>query len=189
MNSSFGPSISSAGTPDNLKRRSSSRSIKRKKFDDELVECSLPNKISKPRTHSISSPAYDYTSNPVPSTSSATSNVTFEAPAPPSEYGKVKKAQPKGPPPPKGPPQSKGPPQIKAPPPPPAPPSFSSANKRSSTSRKMKPLTQGMKDLGRWKPADDLALINGILQVMTFGFLARSSLSSVLSRRVVLVCV
>ncbi|XP_078460216.1 microspherule protein 1 isoform X6 [Lampetra planeri] len=113
-----------ASQPLNLipKRRSSSRSIKRKKFDDELVESSLA-KTSRMKG-----------APPTPMAPGGAVGVEPGRPLVPSveqlapEKKKVSK---------------------------------SSSSKRV---KKSKQLVQVAKDLGRWKPSDDLLLINGVLQ-------------------------
>nr|XP_032813263.1 microspherule protein 1 isoform X3 [Petromyzon marinus] len=113
-----------ASQPLNLipKRRSSSRSIKRKKFDDELVESSLA-KTSRMKG-----------APPTPMAPGGAVGVEPGRPLMPSveqlapEKKKVSK---------------------------------SSSSKRV---KKSKQLVQVAKDLGRWKPSDDLLLINGVLQ-------------------------
>ncbi|XP_056418170.1 microspherule protein 1 [Hyla sarda] len=107
------------------KRRSSSRFIKRKKFDDELVESSLAKSSSRPRGPSGGESGRLSGSEPSSSEKKKQVCKTVPTPAPPS----------------------------------PAPsPSITKRIKKSK-----QPL-QVTKDLGRWKPADDLLLINTVLQ-------------------------
>lgn len=107
------------------KRRSSSRFIKRKKFDDELVESSLAKSSSRARGPSGGESGRLSGSEPSSSEKKKQVCKTVTTPAPPS----------------------------------PAPsPSITKRIKKSK-----QPL-QVTKDLGRWKPADDLLLINTVLQ-------------------------
>ncbi|KAG8585830.1 hypothetical protein GDO81_005165 [Engystomops pustulosus] len=107
------------------KRRSSSRFIKRKKFDDELVESSLAKSSSRARGPSGGESGRLSGSEPSSSEKKKQVSKTVPTPAPPS----------------------------------PAPsPSITKRIKKSK-----QPL-QVTKDLGRWKPSDDLLLINTVLQ-------------------------
>ncbi|XP_078460209.1 microspherule protein 1 isoform X1 [Lampetra planeri] len=124
-----------ASQPLNLipKRRSSSRSIKRKKFDDELVESSLAK----------------------------TSRMKGAPPTPMAPGGAVG-VEP-------------GRPLV------PSVEQLAPEKKKSSSSKrvkKSKQLVQVAKDLGRWKPSDDLLLINGVLQDYDYESDEESSSSS-----------
>ncbi|XP_073470121.1 microspherule protein 1 isoform X1 [Aquarana catesbeiana] len=102
-----------------------SRFIKRKKFDDELVESSLAKSTSRARGPSGGEPGRCSGSEPSSNEKKKQVCKTVTTPAPPS----------------------------------PAPsPSITKRIKKSK-----QPL-QVTKDLGRWKPADDLLLINTVLQ-------------------------
>ncbi|KAK6166444.1 hypothetical protein SNE40_023134 [Patella caerulea] len=119
-------------------RRSSTRSIKRKKFDDELVESSL---IKTERTTGrIKTPIVP----PAPAVEKVEVPVSVVAPPPPEPPAPI--------------PEKK----IKLP-----PPSNNARPAKSSAKRNKKQraaVQTSMKDLGRWKAQDDLLLINAVQQ-------------------------
>ncbi|CAH0592275.1 unnamed protein product [Chrysodeixis includens] len=115
--------------PDDNKRRSSSRSIKRRRFDDELVEysglpgASLGKGDKRMRTQSYTSQVSEVAVPSVPPT-----------PAPPPQERRRASSK------------------------------ISAAGIRRKARRKGQLSHLSTKDLGRWKPTDDLALILGVQQ-------------------------
>lgn len=117
------------------KRRASSRSIKRKKFDDEVVESSISNPRLERRQRNVS------LSGALPLGSVTGSGNSVETPVP----------------------------SIIAPAPivvaeaggkrPQRPPTAASKRRRHRDAHK-----NAVKDIGRWKPQDDLALVLGVMQ-------------------------
>ncbi|GJQ68371.1 hypothetical protein Trydic_g16962 [Trypoxylus dichotomus] len=116
---------------DVTKRRSSNRSIKRKKFDDELVEYSLglPGvsniKSGRSRTQSSHSD-FSATSPSIPATAVAVPTMQSDVRRKPSSK------------------------------------SISGGYRRNKRGRQQNQIAT--KDLGRWKPTDDLALVIGVQQ-------------------------
>lgn len=129
------PSTRSMSEENQGKRRSSSRSIKRKKFDDEVVESSISNPRLERRQRNVSlSGAISLCPSgaipietPVPSTSLAV------VPAVTVPEGGGKRPQ--------------------------RPPTAASKRRRHRDVHK-----NAVKDIGRWKPQDDLALVLGVIQ-------------------------
>ncbi|KAM4699115.1 microspherule protein 1 isoform 2-T2 [Discoglossus pictus] len=133
------------------KRRSSSRFIKRKKFDDELVESSLAKSTSRARGPSGSEPGRCSGSEPSSSEKKKVGDFErqekscfaehFYCLEPSTALNQVCKTVTN-----------------------PAPPSPAPSPSITKRIKKSKQPLQVTKDLGRWKPADDLLLINTVLQ-------------------------
>lgn len=127
--------------------RSSSRSIKRRKFDDELVQYSSRidsnstltpggSKSTRTRTQSLTSAAAGESSQPL---SPATPLVSRRSSGKQPNVGQIKP--------------------------------FSSSQRHGGRGRQKHgrhSFSTSTKDLGRWKPTDDLALALGVLQVCFF---------------------
>lgn len=122
------PSVAASKEDAFQKRRSSSRSIKRRKFDDELVESSILHKT--PRNRPPSGSLFPFgTPGLVPSVGVPGEPFSIETPAPlPQEKKKTSK----------------------------------SSSKRVKKSKKNQ--SSHTKNIGRWKPTDDLALILAVQQ-------------------------
>lgn len=137
----------------NSKRRSSSRFIKRRKFDDELVESSLntpgsniPSRPGRMRTHFATNPVIDVST---PSANDPVPTEVFPLAETPVSATTARNRRYSG-----------------------KTPSASltvvTGSSGSGSSRKRKINKQNFsatyKDMGRWKPVDDLLLIQGVLQ-------------------------
>uniref|UniRef100_A0A182Y119 Uncharacterized protein n=1 Tax=Anopheles stephensi TaxID=30069 RepID=A0A182Y119_ANOST len=185
---------SAADLANDQKRRSSSRSIKRKRFDDEIVEFSMAStpiqqiKSVGGRSRTLSQsmaaplgtvPGPGTVASPGPSTVTSSPPATIVEPmqtTPSIVQTPVPAAVVASPPPPLPLPT----PTVTLPPPPapnPATSIMQQLNSNASVNDKKRALKNtkktkkksasqqvAAKDLGRWKPMDDLALITGILQ-------------------------
>ncbi|XP_026758745.1 microspherule protein 1 [Galleria mellonella] len=123
-------SYENANSRDNNKRRSSSRSIKRRRFDDELVEYRLPGASIGKGDKRMRTQSYTSQLPELPIISNTPTNVATTVQERRRTSSKI-----------------------------------STGGSAAKKSRRKGQLSQlSTKDLGRWKPTDDLALILGVQQ-------------------------